>query len=577
MSDSRVSDDEPRLNPLWALIWARLRIARNNLGGLRRESRLKVAFVALGTVLLWLGIYQFSRLGFGLFEVFGSELLGAGQLRLGDLIMARLLAVFALTLFVLLTFSNMVVAYQTFYRAREVAYLVQSPVPTKSLFLGRFFECLSMSSWASAFLGSPVLLAYGLESGAPPVFYLSLVLFFLPFVTIPAALGTMITMLLVRLLAGRRRGPWFVFGGFSAVALFIYFRRKLALPDLASSTDMQALVDAMGRIQSPFLPSFWVSRGILSAAVGDLGESFFYLLLLIANALLLVWLATLLAEKVFYDGWTELLFGEEAARPASPGQGVLGRLEGLLAFLGEPTRSLVVKDIRLFWRDPAQWGQFVLFFGIMALYVANLRPPMAARGMWGAWGTLLNFGASMLVLASLTTRFVFPLISLEGRRFWILGLAPLTRRRLVWQKFWLSVVTTAVFTVGLALLSALRLRLDATAFILSLAGVAATTIALSGLAVGLGSLYPNFQEDNPARVVSGMGGTLNFILSLVYIVLVLTAQAVVLLWARFEPYVGSQAFSWVVSGVSLWILLLTVLTCLLPMRLGLRHLESAEL
>jgi ABC-2 type transport system permease protein len=568
---------EPRLNPLWALVWARHRIARHNLRGLRRESRLKVVFVVTGTVLLWLGIFLLSRLGFGLFEVFGSELLGVGKLRLGDIIMARLLSVFALTLFVLLVFSNVVVAYQTFYRAREVAYLVQSPLPMKSLFLGRFYECISMSSWASAFLGSPVLLAYGLECGAPLVFYLSLVLFFLPFVAIPAALGTMTTMLLVRFLAGRRRGPWFAFGGFSALLLLAYFRRKFALPNLADSADMQGLVDTMGHTQSPFLPSFWVSRGLLSAAVGDVGESLLYLLLLTACALLLGWLATLLAERVFYEGWSTLLFGEEGSRSVPPGHGILGRLEGLLAFLGEPTRSLVIKDIRLFWRDPAQWSQFVLFFGIMTLYVANLRQPVAMQGMWGAWGTLLNLGASMLVLASLTTRFVFPLISLEGRRFWILGLAPVTRRRLVWQKFWLSVVTTAVFTVGLALLSAIRLHLDATAFILSLAGVMATTIALSGLAVGLGSLYPNFQEDNPARVVSGMGGTLNFILSMVYVVLILTAQALVLLWARIEPYLGRQAFSWIVLGVALWILLLTALTCLLPMYLGLKHLESAEL
>jgi ABC-2 type transport system permease protein len=36
---------------------------------------------------------------------------------------------------------------------------------------------------------------------------------------------------------------------------------------------------------------------------------------------------------------------------------------------------------------------------------------------------LLNLGAAMLILASLTTRFIYPLIILEGRRFWILGLS----------------------------------------------------------------------------------------------------------------------------------------------------------
>lgn len=32
-----------------------------------------------------------------------------------------------------------------------------------------------------------------------------------------------------------------------------------------------------------------------------------------------------------------------------------------------------MKDIKLFWRDPTQWSQFVIFFGIMAIYIANIR------------------------------------------------------------------------------------------------------------------------------------------------------------------------------------------------------------
>ena len=116
-------------------------------------------------------------------------------------------------------------------------------------------------------------------------------------------------------------------------------------------------------------------------------------------------------------------------------------------------RSLVAKDLRLFWRDPAQWSQFLLFFGIMALYLANLRGARSFAGQegWRAWGTLLNLGASMLILASLTTRFIYPLISLEGRRFWILGLSPVTLRHIMWQKFWLSVGSVKGFALYLGL------------------------------------------------------------------------------------------------------------------------------
>ncbi len=544
---------------------------------MRRESKLKVAFVSISAAALWLGIFQLARLGFRLFGQFGEEALGAGGMNLSELVMARLLAVFALALFVMLIFSNVLIAYSTLYRSREVAYLVQSPISTPAFFLGRFYECVTFSSWASAFLGSPVLLAYGLETGSPPSFYLALVGFYLPFVTIPAALGSILAIAGVRFISALGRGWWPVLGAGVLVALFVYFRGQLEAPSFTETPSLQAMIAALGRAQSPFLPSTWVAQGVLAAARGDHRAAGFRFLLLMSNALFLLWLATLAAERWFYGGWSALA---GSGRNRTRRLGILRRLEWLLQPLPEPTRSLVAKDLRLFWRDPAQWSQFVLFFGIMTVYVANLGGARSFTGQegWRAWGTLLNLGAAMLILASLTTRFIYPLISLEGRRFWILGLSPVTLRQVLWQKFWLSVCCTSVFTVSLAVLSAIQLGLDRTAFSLSVAGIAATTLALSGLAVGLGSLYPNFEEDNPARIVSGMGGTLNFLLSMVYIGLVSCGQAIVLLWPQLlaSAPLGGEAYPWVVTAAVVWIGVVTAVFCLIPLRLGLRNLERAE-
>ncbi len=543
---------------------------------MRRESKLKVAFVSISAVALWLGIFQLARVGFRLFERFGEEALGAGGLNLSDLVMARLLSVFALALLVMLVFSNVLIAYSTLYRSREVAHQVQSPIPVYAFFLGRFYECVTFSSWASAFLGSPILLAYGLETGAPLTFYLALLAFYLPFVVIPAAFGSILTIVGVRLASRLRRDWWPALAiPVLAAGVFAFFRGYLEVPSFAETPSLQAVIAILGKAQSPLLPNTWLSQGVLSAATGDLRAGVFSFLLLSSNALFLLWIATLVAERWFYAGWSALAGAGGRRRRRA---GILERLDGLLRPLPQPTRSLVVKDLRLFWRDPAQWSQFVLFFGIMAIYVANLRGSRSFAGQesWRALGTLLNLGASMLILASLTTRFIYPLISLEGRRFWILGLSPVTLRHIMWQKFWLSVGSTSVFTVSLAVLSAIQLDLDRTAFSLSVAGIIATTLALSGLAVGLGSLYPNFEEENPARIVSGMGGTLNFLLSMLYIALVSCGQAVVLLWPRLEATLGGASYPWVIAAAVTWIAGLTAVTCLVPLRLGLRNLEQAE-
>ncbi len=574
-----------RFAALGTILWAKHRVAWHTLASARRESRLKVVVVSISVVVLWLGIFYLSRLGFNLLEDLGREALGAGGLSLSGLVMTRLLSVFALALFAMLTVSNVLIAFSTLYRSREVGYLLQSPISISTFFLGRFSECVTFSSWASAYLGSPVMLAYGLETSAEPIFYVALLAFYFPFITIPAALGAILTISAVRFFSKRRRGLTWALGGLALIVFLGLFSSKLSLPRFGETPSLQTVIAALGRVQSPFLPSTWAAEGVLSAAgagtaEGRLSEdgskSVTLFLLLLSNALFWVWVATVVAERWFYRGWTNLAGGGSAR---SRRGGLLAAVDTVLSPLPSTTRALVSKDIKLFWRDPAQWSQFVLLFGIMAFYVANLKPTPAFGGEdgWRGWGSLLNLGASMLILASLTTRFIYPLISLEGRRFGILGLAPVTMRHIVWQKFWLSVATTSVFTVGLAVLSALRLELDRTTFALSVAGIVATTLALSGLAVGLGSLYPNFREENPARIVSGLGGTLNFLLSMLYIALVGLAQAAVLLWSRLTKILGDDAYPWVVAGAAVWIVLLTAATCLVPLHLGLANLEREEL
>lgn len=563
---------------LATLLWTKARIGRHWIASVKGESRLKVGFVSLSATFLWLFALLLALVVFHGFQRFGNQILGQeANVNLTDLVMERLLSLFSLSVFLLLIVSNVLVSYATIYRSKEVPYLIQAPISTATFFLGRFVECLSFSSWALAFLGSPVLLAYGIIRGASPLYYLAMVFFFVPFVTIPAALGSSISVLLVRVLAGRRRASMIGAGLLALAVGGLFFRSRIAAPDLEGAQNVQAILDLLGRTQSPFLPSHWLAHGLLSASAGDWGSMLFDWLLLVANGLFFLLIATVLADLFFYHGWTNLLSADEG-RVAGSVRGPLSFLEPLLRPLPEPTRSLIVKDVRLFWREPTQWSQFLIFFGLMGLYLANIRNEggMFSAEPWKSWIALLNMSASMLILATLTTRFIFPLISLEGRRFWILGLAPLSLRRLLWQKFWLSVGCTSVITLGLGLLSGLRLRLDSFVLALSLFAIAATTFALSGLAVGLGSLYPNFEEDNPSRITSGMGGTLNFILSLVYIVVVTASQGVLVRWSRLEDAVGTDRSTATVV-VILFILALTIVTCWLPMRLGRFNLERAEL
>jgi hypothetical protein len=180
----------------------------------------------------------------------------------------------------------------------------------------------------------------------------------------------------------------------------------------------------------------------------------------------------------------------------------------------------------------------------------------------------LNLGACSLNLATLTTRFVFPQFSLEGRRLWIVGMSPMGLARIVKVKYWLASFASLLATLSLITLSCwlLKMTWDRTAFF----GVVVTvmTFALNGLAIGLGVLYPNLKEMNSSKIVSGFGGTLCLVLSSVYVL----AAVALLVFGTMGLHAHA---SWMVASVAGFALLSFAIGWL-PLKFGLRQLKNFE-
>jgi ABC-2 type transport system permease protein len=253
-----------------------------------------------------------------------------------------------------------------------------------------------------------------------------------------------------------------------------------------------------------------------------------------------------------------------------PPPGLMEKFVRLFTFARPDTRALIVKDARMFWRDTTQWGQSVMLFGLLGVYIINLRhfTQQLNNPFWINLVAYLNLSACALNLATLTTRFVYPQFSLEGRRLWIIGMAPLGLKRVVKVKYWLASLASLAVTVTLITLSChlLKMSWDQIAFFASI--VTVMTFSLTGLSVGLGVLYPNMKDANPSKIVSGFGGTLCLVLSFLYIL------GSVLLLA-----IGTAGFhahiSWIVASIVVFCALSVVIGWL-PMKLGLRQLDKME-
>jgi len=287
---------------------------------------------------------------------------------------------------------------------------------------------------------------------------------------------------------------------------------------------------------SPWLPSFWMAQSVLSWTDGLLRKGGFFFLVLLSSSLMGLLVSYEVAGDLFYGSWSASA-GSKAERTHRRGLRMrrksdrLPVLEGfssILGFISRPVRALALKDARLFSRDPTQWTQFLIFFGLLCIYVLNLRNVAAdyQNPYWEALVSHLNLAASTLTLSTLTTRFVFPQFSLEGRRLWIIGLSPIGMRRVLLQKFAFSCMGAMLVTVSLMTASSIMLRLPWGRVVFFDMAIALPAAALCSLAVGLGALFPNLNEDNPSKIVSGFGGTLCLVISFIYIVVYVALIAV---------------------------------------------------
>jgi ABC-2 type transport system permease protein len=555
--------------------WRRLKSAHKTSGTMALAVVLFVAgYQALSFVL-------FSR-GFRFVNNFPA---------LGALLLERLFFLLFAFLLVMLLFSNLVIGYGNFFRNRETEYLFSLPIPARVVFQWKFIESTVLASWAFLFLIAPLLAAYGLTRGVPWYYYPMTVVSIGLFIVLPGVAGAWVALVLARFLDRRA----FQVAALLALAVLLPLLAVWLHPqtladnplDTRVLSNLDRLLTRTRFTEWPWLPSFWLSTTVLQWAEGALASAVFFLLVLLSHVMFFGFISFAGAGKFFYESFAlaqsrESIFGrwgwfQRRRRRNRPFDYRVGAVEKLFRFLFNPpcdALAMLVKDARMFWRDTTQWGQTLVLLGLLGVYVINLRHFSEELGnpFWVHLVCYLNLGACALNLATLTTRFVFPQFSMEGRRLWLIGLAPLGLPRVLRIKFWLASRAALLVSLGLIVLSCrmLRIPLERTVYLGLIIGT--MTFTLTGLALGLGALFPNFREDNPAKIVSGFGGTLCLLASFLYIVGAVTLLAMGSPWGwHGENSIGWLLGSWAGFAV------LSVVVGWLPFRLGLRRVEDFEL
>ncbi|HZU35820.1 MAG TPA: hypothetical protein VFA18_07925, partial [Gemmataceae bacterium] len=510
-----------------ALIFQRLRgrLLANTLATIRQGPPVRLLTIALCSLLIWGCVYAVGLYGFG----FLKSPRNLPNYALAELIVGITFDLLFLALALMLIFSGSIILYSSLFSSAEVTFLLSTPAATDQVFAYKYQGAIAFSSWAFILLGSPMLIAYGVVFGVPWYFYAVLPLFFLGFVLLPGSVGALISLLVVNYIPKRRKQVLVIclLAVVMVGAWWVYHVIQSTPSENWTRDAAHQLLSQFSFAQNPLMPSHWMSQGLMAAGTGRVAESAYRLALVWSNGLFLYLVTAWLAARLYRRGYNRMASGGTIRRRY--GTLWLDRaVMSMVGFLDPQVRHLLIKDFRTFRRDPAQWAQVLIFTGLMLLYFANIR--RFYEGDIGAHFknvvSLINLAAIALLLCTYTGRFIFPMLSLEGRKFWILGLLPLRRERLLWGKFAFSATWAILVAELLVIFSDLMLGVSAAIILIHVVTIIVLAFGLSGLSVGLGATMPNFRESDPSKIAVGFGGTLNLVAGLLFLLLTIGLMAV---------------------------------------------------
>jgi ABC-2 type transport system permease protein len=522
-----------------------------------------------------LGLF-FWALCFGVLYKLLSYFKGIEEI--GPLLAGKLLGLILVSFFGILLLSNVITALSSFFLAKDLDLLVSGPVDWLRLYAAKLLETLLTSSWMVALMAMPMFAAYGFAYHGGWAFGPFALAVMVPFLVIPAVLGSALTLILVNVFPARRtRDILSVVAVLTAGGIVLLFR--LVRPEkLARPEGFRSLVDFVSVLRtptSPLLPSEWVAKsvmGLLSAKPDWLAV---YMLWTTAAAFVV--LGAMVHRSLYLNGFSRAQ--ESAERWARGGQ-LTRFMMRLLKPLGVLRRELLMKELRLFFRDTTQWSQLILLAVLVIAYVFNVKfLPLTGEGVTFFLRNVipfLNLVLAGFVLASIAARFIFPGVSLEGRTLWLLRSSPMAVRDLLWAKFWVGTAPLLVLAVGIIGVTDYLLQVSDFMFLVSIFTITMMTFAVSGLAIGFGVFFPQFETENAAQIPTSFGGLL-FMLASIGVI-----GGVVILEARpVYGYLQAVAFRTPANPLEMVLgfgsaMLLCVAATMLPIREALTRLEAVE-
>lgn len=458
------------------------------------------------------------------------------QMRAGLFLFHQFISMLLFIFFITVNLGNIIVSYATLYRSSEVGYLLTKPVSYTSVFILKFLDNFLYSSTTLFLVAFMVICGYGSFFHYSWYFY-PFVMFavLVPFMFLSASVAVLILMAIMKLASriGFRKVMGMLFLIYFGM-VFLYFDAYNPIGLVEEVNRHYPFVDASLAGVVPeflkYLPNQWVSEFLYDLARGFVWTGLAQVALLLCATIAVFLTALLVARRFYYRSWLVSL--QVQAASSVPYTSTSRRLFDFRSnsMLTPQVEALLKKEYFQFIREPSQWIHFLVMIVLTSVFVIamgnlNLRLRVTEIQLL-TYLVLFAFGG--FLTSSISLRFVFPMVSLEGKSFWLLLSSPIDRRKIYGVKFILGLVAVIVLAVVVVVATNLPfVRLSASRPLLLYSGVFTAfwiSVTMVSMNLGLGGFFANYSEKNPIRLASSQGATLTFLATLLYLIAVVAVM-----------------------------------------------------
>ncbi|HCY76948.1 MAG TPA: hypothetical protein DHV28_13590 [Ignavibacteriales bacterium] len=477
--------------------------------------------------------------------------------KIGSFLLHRFVLIVLFIFFIAINVGNMVVSFSTLYKSKEVFYLITKPISFTKIFLIKFLDNFFYSSATLLLIITAVLLGYGYYFNLNFWFY-TFALFFLilPFMFTAGALGVII-LLLVLIMSGK----WGIKKVMISIGLvylvsvisFYFISNPIQLVERVFDyyPNIDQYFGFLENSKIKFLPNYWISESLYWISQHKIERAIPFVYANIIISIFVFGITLLIANKFYYRTWlTSLKVNAELKSKTKNRFSILGFHKK--SFLNGFDESILKREFFLFFREPSQWLHLLVMLFLITVFISSISGIdfIITKAYNEYLKTLIYLIVSLFnifLVASLSLRFVFPLISLEGEALWKIRSAPINFNAFLKKR--LTIYFLIIFFIGQLISFFSNLQFPIALSLVAQLNSALTTITLISLNFGMGGIFTNYKERNAIRLASSPGASITFLFTLLYLLVI-----IIVLFIPVSNYFYAKVHG---INISIWNLLST--------------------